>query len=325
MIELNEINDLGHDLQRPECVLCTSNGRVFVTNVKGGITVIEPDGQQSNLIAKNPGFDLAPNSFCLVPDGSVLLANLGAVDGGVHRLNRNGDCKPFVIEADGQVLPPTNYVHRDSLGRVWITVSTRKMPRALGYRKDVKDGFIVLADNRGARVVADGLGYTNECVVHPDSKRLYVNETFGRRLSSFDIGENGDLSNRLTVAEFGHGTFPDGLTFDADGGVWITSIVSNRVIRVSPDGRSQRIVIEDCDAAHVDAVETAFQSDMMTKNHLATSTSKRLGNISSLAFGGARLDKIHLGCLLDDRIYTCPSPVRGHPPSHWHMDGPKLH
>ena len=198
------------------------------------------------------------------------------------------------------------------------------MPRALGYRKDIDDGFIVLADSSGVRIVADGLGYTNECVVHPDGTRLFVNETFGRRLSSFDIAPNGDLSNRATVAQFGHGSFPDGLTFDINGGIWITSIVSNRVIRVAPDGLSRSIEIEDSDPAHIDSVETAFQNGVMTKEHLATCTSKRLKNISSLAFGGARLDRIHLGCLLDDRIYTCPSPVRGYPPSHWEIAGPKL-
>ena len=152
----------------------------------------------------------------------------------------------------------------------------------------------------------------------------FVNETFGRRLSSFDIMENGDLTNRVTVAEFGHGVFPDGLTFDVDGGIWITSIVSNRVIRVAPDGSSQSVEIEDSDPDHVLAVEDAFQADVMTKEHLATISSQRMKNISSLAFGGSRLDRIHLGCLLDDRIYICHSPVQGHPPSHWHFEGPRL-
>ena len=105
MIELKDIKELGHSLHRPECVLCTSNGRVFVTNVKGGVTIIEPDGSQSELIAIDPGFDLAPNSFCLMPDNSILLANLGAVDGGVHRLTADSRCSPFVTEADGEVLP----------------------------------------------------------------------------------------------------------------------------------------------------------------------------------------------------------------------------
>ena len=66
-------------------------------------------------------------------------------------------------------------------------------------------GFIVLLEDGRARIVADELGYTNECLVHPDGKRLFVNETFARRLTSFDIAANGDLSNRQTVAQLGEG------------------------------------------------------------------------------------------------------------------------
>lgn len=38
-------------------------------------------------------------------------------------------------------LPPTNYVHLDAQGRVWITVSTRTTPRSDAYRPDIADGF----------------------------------------------------------------------------------------------------------------------------------------------------------------------------------------
>ena len=36
------------------------------------------------------------------------------------------------------------------------------------YRSQVADGTIVLCDSHGARVVADGLGYTNEALPSPD-------------------------------------------------------------------------------------------------------------------------------------------------------------
>ncbi len=99
------------------------------------------------------------------------------------------------------------------------------------------------------RVVADGLGYTNEALPSPDGKFLYVNETFARCLTRFRIADGGGLYSREVVTRFGAGTYPDGLAFDAEGGVWITSIVSNRVIRVAADG-SQQVIVEDCNAAH---------------------------------------------------------------------------
>jgi len=324
MMNLSDIDTLGRDLRRPECVLCTANGRTYVTNLRGGITIIEPDGSQADVLASNPGIDLAPNGFCLMADGSVLLANLAAHQGGVFRLTENGDLRPFLTEIDGMALPPTNYVHLDEMGRIWITVSTCKVPRALGYRKDVADGFIVLVDQHGARKVADNLAYANECIVHPDGKRLFVNETFGRRLSSYDISKSGMLRNKTTIAEFGPGTYPDGLTFDREGNIWITSVVSNRVIRLSADGDTQTVEIEDNDPDQVNRIEEAFQAGELTRTHLTTNTSKKLKNISSLAFGGRGLSRMYLGCLLGGRIYTCKAPISGHPPPHWNFAGPTI-
>ncbi|MGB0866967.1 MAG: SMP-30/gluconolactonase/LRE family protein, partial [Granulosicoccaceae bacterium] len=236
MIDLNSVSRLGSGLHRPECVLSTQNGRLYTADWRGGVGVMEANGEQWALLPKDASLELKPNGICLMPDGSVLMAHLGSEDGGVYRISEAGDVSAFCLEVEGEALPPSNYVHLDSVGRVWITVSTRQIPRSKGYHPDVADGFVVLVDRRGARIVADTLGYTNECLVDPSGQFLYVNETFGRKLVRYAITEAGELRNKHTVTEFGLGIFPDGMTFDSEGGIWITSIVSNRVIRVAPDG-----------------------------------------------------------------------------------------
>jgi len=321
MIDLAKISRVGSGLNRPECVLSTQNGRLYTADWRGGVAVIEPDGEQWYLLPKDPALQLKPNGICLLPDASMLIAHLGDQDGGVYQLYANGDARPFCLEADGETLPPSNYVHLDAKGRVWITVSTRKLPRSEGYKPNVADGFVVLVDERGARIVADSLGYTNECLVDPSGQYLYVNETFARKLVRFDIQENGDLLNKKTVAEFSKGTFPDGMTFDSSGSIWITSIVSNRVIRISEEGH-QEIFVEDCDLTHLDWVEAAFQDGSMGRPHLDNAQSQKLKNVSSLAFGGADLNTAFLGCLLDDCIYSFKAPVSGYAPAHWHFKGP---
>ncbi len=318
MSELKFLGFVGAGLKRPECVLCTSDGRVHASNWDGGITVVSPDGGQQDLVASHDGVEVKPNGICLQADGSYLLAHLGPEEGGVYRLGPEGDLSSYLLEVEGAALPPTNYVHLDDKGRIWITVSTRQVPRNLGYRGDVADGFIVLVEQGVARVVADDLGYTNECLVHPDGKRLFVNETFARRLSCFDIAVDGSLSNKRTIAEFGAGTFPDGLTFDQEGGIWITSIVSNRVIRISAEGE-QQVMLQDNDPAHLEWVEAAFQDGSMGRPHLDRCQSERLKNVSSLAFGGPDLKHIYLGCLLGDAIAVYESPVPGFAPVHWNF------
>ncbi len=266
-INLQSLDSFGHGLNRPECVLATSNGKLCTADWRGGVCILDADGSQRWIIGKNVEQPLRPNGIALLKDGSFLLAELGDTTGGIYRLQRDGTCNPYVIELDGKPLPPSNYPHIDALGRIWLSVSTRTIPRGDAYRSDKADGFIVLIDHSGPRIVADDLCYVNECVVHPDGKRLFFNETFGRRLSCFDIDVKGDLHNRRVVAEFGHGIYPDGLTFDEEGGIWITSIVSNRVIRVTPDGE-QQIILEDFHQTHLEEAEQAYQNHSMGRPHL---------------------------------------------------------
>lgn len=321
MIDLEDIQFFGSGLNRPECVVCHASGLVFASDWTGGggVSVLRPDGGVTRILAADRQSPLRPNGIALEPGGSFLLGHLGDGEGGVWRLQPDGTTEPILLEVAGGPLPPTNFVHHDGKGRIWVSVSTRRKPRALGYRPDVDDGFIVLVDGAGARIVADGLGYTNECVVDPSGTRLYVNETFARRLVSFVIQPDGGLADRRVVATFGAGTFPDGLTFDADGGVWITSIISNRVIRVDGDG-NHRIHLEDNDPAHLAWVEEAFQAGEMGRPHLDRVSARRLRNVSSLAFGGPDLRSGYLGCLLGDAIACISMPVAGHPPPHWTVD-----
>ncbi|MCG8693288.1 MAG: SMP-30/gluconolactonase/LRE family protein [Minwuiales bacterium] len=317
-VELDRIDFVGAGLTRPECVLATADGSLYCSDWSGagGVMKIAADGSQTLYQARpDDGFQVRPNGIALLGDGSFLLAHLGDT-GGVFRLDRDGTLAPYLLEVDGTALPPTNFVAADRQGRVWVTVSTRLEPRARAYRADVADGFIVLADGDGARIVADGIGYTNECQVHPSGAWLYCNETFARRLSRFPLSEDGSLGRRETVTEFGGGVFPDGMVFDEEGAVWVTAVVANQVIRVAPDG-SQQIVVSDSDPDHVAAAEAAFQAGEMGRPHLDNIASVKLRNISSLAFGGPDRRTCYLGCLLGDRIARFDSPVRGAEPAHW--------
>lgn len=308
----------GHGLVRPECVIALANQRLIVTNFDGGVTVIEPDGEVWHLLAKGD-FQLRPNGIALLEDGSILATHLGATDGGVYRLYPDGTLEPFLLQVAGYALPPTNFVHRDAAGRTWITVSTRQVPRALGYRNSVADGFLVLADERGARIVADGLGFTNECILAPDGAHIHVNETFARRVSTWRIAADGSLSPAGVFTDFEAGEFPDGLALDADGALWIASIVSNRLIRIA--GGRRQVMMDGSDAAHVGAVEEAYRNDAVDTPHLGQSNGG-YGNISSLAFGGPDLKRIYLGNLLNEAVGWFDQEVAGTAPVHWQYAGP---
>jgi sugar lactone lactonase YvrE len=313
VVTVDEVTWIGSGLSRPECVLTTESGDVFAADARGGVAHLRPDGTRALYLG---GGHLHPNGIALLADGSFLLAQLGAEDGGVYRLVRDGRAEPWLMAVEGVPLPPTNFVLPDGHGRTWVTVSTTKRPRALGYRREGGDGFIACVDARGARVAADGLGYTNEVALHPGGAWLYVNETFARRLSRLAIRGDGSLGPRQTVTEFGPGTFPDGLAFDEEGHVWVVSLVSNRVIRVAPDG-AQTLWLEDADAEHLARVEAAYEAGTMGRPHLDEMRSAALRNVSSIAFAGADRRTAVLGCLLGERLATLRLPVAGVAPAHW--------
>ena len=302
----------GRDLHRPECVHCTAQGDVFVSDWRGGVTRIRSDGSQQLFKGDRA---VKTNGFAILPDRSFLLAHLGDDDGGVFRLASDGALSVFLDD-----LPPTNFVHAHG-DTVYVTVSTRLVPRTLARKPGYADGFIVCVDRRGTRVVAEGLGYTNECKVDPTRKWLYVNETFGKRLSRFALRPDGDLGARETVAEFGAGTFPDGLDYDAEGGVWITSVFSNRLIRIAPGGE-QRVLLEDNDSRFVARIEEQFARGELVRDVHPEVPAKLIRNLSSSAFGGEDLRTLYLGCRQDSRIYRMPSPVAGARPPHWDVRFP---
>jgi sugar lactone lactonase YvrE len=320
MLNLADLRLLGRGLVRPECVIAHRSGLLFTADWTdpGGVSIVTPEGRVVHHLAKDPPRHLRPNGIALEPGGSFLLTELGDGTGGVWRLMPDGRALPVLLEVDGRPLPPTNYAHLDAKGRLWVTVSTRHHPRHLAARPDIADGFVILVEGETTRIVADGLGYTNECVVSPDGDWLWVNETFGRRLSRLRIEADG-LGPRETVTTFAPGSFPDGLTFDAAGNAWITALIGNRVIVVTPDGH-QDVVLEDADPAHIAAVEQAWQAGRLDRNLLDVVPKGPLKNISSLAFTGPDRRTLCLGCLLGDSLALIEGPTQGAAPAHWEHD-----
>jgi sugar lactone lactonase YvrE len=317
-INLTETRPFGQDLYRPECVVACRDGSVFVPDWRGGITRIHQNGAQERL--QSAGLEwLRPNSLTLLNDGSIVVAHLDDHAGGVYRLWADGCFEPVLTTLEGRPLPPTNFVLADG-NDLWITVSTRVVPRFLARRPGHLDGYVVLLRQGEARVVADRLGFTNEVRIDPGRRHLYVVETFARRVSRYPL-KVGGLGRREVFVELGEGHYPDGIAFDAEGALWATSIFSNRLLRITPDREVVR-VLEDCDADFVTSVDRDYASGRLAELGHIDMAPRTLGNLSSIAFGGEVLRTLYLGCLLKDEIRVTRSPVAGHPMPHWDVAVP---
>lgn len=320
-ISFEDLRVVARGVKRPECVLALENGELLASHGGGGYSRVLADGGLKHVLPiDGKGAEEArayvPNGIALAPDGRVLLADLGAQKGGVFALSTDGSLECVVESIDGEPLPPSNYVTVDPQGTVWFTVSTRRRPRSEAWTPTVRDGFIAVLDKDGPRIVADGLGYTNEVAFSADGRWVYVNETYAQCVSRFELRPGPTLGPKEVVAQLGGANLPDGLVFDAFGGLWLTCIASNRLILLRPDGELQT-VLEDTDPVHEELVMQGVQTATLAHATMQTAGKSRLGNISSLAFGGKGMRTAYLGCLLDDAIRAFDSPVPGLQVAHW--------
>lgn len=319
-IALSGITAFGHGLHRPECVLPAPNGDVFVPDWRGGVAVVRADGTTRSWLARNLEFELKPNGITFLPDGRFLIANLGD-EGGLWAMDQLGHATPFLTMLGDQPLPPVNFVHIDEEQRIWATVSTRHVPRQGAWREEVKDGFLLLMDRQGARIVADGLHYTNEARVDLAGQHIYVVETFGRRLIRYPIAAGG-LGAAESVVQLGRDDWPDGFAFDCDGGIWITSLVSNRVSRLDTLGRLEIMIAED-NAAFMEEARAAYAQGRMERTHLGPIPGTRFQHLTSIGFGGPDNNRTgYLGSLHSDCVYRFASPVAGMPQAWWNFPLP---
>jgi sugar lactone lactonase YvrE len=97
-------------------------------------------------------------------------------------------------------------------------------------------GFIALITPDGSvRQVADGLAFPNGMVVTPDNSSLIVAESYGKKLTAFDIEADGALSNRRVWADLGEGV-PDGICVDIENAIWYGDVPNKRCTRVREGG-----------------------------------------------------------------------------------------
>jgi sugar lactone lactonase YvrE len=322
------IRFVGQDLQRPECILATPDGMLYSADARGGVMCIAPDGSQSFIGQKadpnatQAGFEdryvntqgALPNGLAFDANGDFLIANFGT--DALERMDRNGETVTLLSELDGQPLGKANFVTRDSRGRLWLTITTRTNPWTDAVRLRSPDGYIVRLDERGPVIVADGLIGTNELRFDAEERYAYVAETIIRRISRFRVMDDGGLGPRETYGPEDLGGTPDGIAFDAFGNLWMTLVMNEKLVALTPDG--EVLVLLDDGAPGSAAYDAASRGEIeMTPAIMAAAKGSIAPWMASLTFGGADLRTVYLGSLQGSRIPFFRSPVAGLPLIHW--------
>jgi sugar lactone lactonase YvrE len=153
------------------------------------------------------------------------------------------------VHADLSSLAPwhLNDMVVDAVGRAYVG----NFGFDLMTLQPIRATAIIRVDPDGsATVAADGLRFPNGTVIFPDGRTLVVAETLAGRLTAFDVGAGGELSNRRVWAQLSEtvetedmgellaagGIAPDGIALDAEGAIWAADALGGRVLRVREGG-----------------------------------------------------------------------------------------
>ena len=191
----------------------------------GQVMTVDINGKAEVIVS----VDQSPSGLGWLPDGRLLVVSM--LDRRLLRLDADG----LVEVADLNLLASfhCNDMVVDQHGRAYIG--------NFGFDLNAQAPFspaevVMVTPDGKARVVADEMAFPNGSVITPDGNTLIVAETFGSRLSAFDIEADGSLSNRRIWAGI-EGAFPDGICLDAEGGIWVASPAGETgVLRVREGG-----------------------------------------------------------------------------------------
>jgi sugar lactone lactonase YvrE len=176
-----------------------------------------------------------PSGLGWLPDGSLLVVSMDD-----QKLLRQ-TATELVIHADLSAFAqhPCNDMVVSAAGNAYVG--------HMGFdlfarpRQVASADLILVRPDGTATVAADGLLFPNGVVLSPDGRTLIVAETFGQRLTAFDVRDDGLLANRRVFAEL-PGRSPDGICLDREGAVWVADAAGKACVRVREGGELTDVI-----------------------------------------------------------------------------------
>ena len=193
---------------------------------------------------------LAGDVMSLRPDGGVDRRHVGTVAAALRPRPGGGAVigveRGFVLEDPDGTLTVLPEVWSDDNVRMndgGCDPDGRFYCGSMAYDKSTGAGSLYRLDlDRSVHTVLDGVTISNGLEWTPDGRRAYYNDTPTHRISVFDYDPVEGLTGRRTLVELSDDENPDGLTVDAEGGVWTALYGGSAVHRYSAEGRLDAVV-----------------------------------------------------------------------------------
>jgi gluconolactonase len=254
-IHIDDLEAIGHGIERPEQVLVARDGAVYASDKASAVARVLAQGGLDRM--GDAGGE--PNGIALSGDGHFLIANFGL--GALQDLDPStGAIRVLVQGKVGDLsLQWINYVLVDSSGALWVSVCSRNPDLRHTIAHGRPDGYIFRMDGPDSlpEVVADEVNFPNCMALDRDEEYLYVVRTLkadvvrfarsgtrlgpeeqfspplgGRRDDEYGEHAAALIADRAVTRRWG---MADGCAFDAAGNLWVTLARANRIVAVTPD------------------------------------------------------------------------------------------
>ena len=202
---------------------CGRDGSIYAVNFteQGTIGRISPSGK-GEVFLKLPA-DSVGNGIRFDRAGNMYIADY--VNHQVFKVDA-GTSKPVVFASNSMMNQPNDLAI--SFGGT-LYASDPNWPAKTGQL------WKITVDGRTTRL-AEKMGTTNGIEVSPDGRTLYVNESAQRKIWSFAIDSDGNLSGKKLFKSFEDHGF-DGMRCDVDGNLYVTRYGKGTVVKLSPSGK----------------------------------------------------------------------------------------
>lgn len=172
-----------------------------------------------------------------LPDGRMLIVSMR--DGLLLRREPDGSLATYA-DLSSLSRHPWNDLVVDGRGNAYVNNIGFDFPGGT-----FAPGLVALVTPDGSiRQVADGLAFPNGMAVTPDNATLIVAESYGDRLTAFDIAADGSLSRQRVWASVA-GYHPDGICLDTEGAIWFADVGSKQCVRVREGGEVLQTITLD--------------------------------------------------------------------------------
>ena len=142
-------------------------------------------------------------------------------------------CNDMVVDAAGGAYVGNFGFNLDE------AIAERGVPDVLASHPTAKLAYV--APDGTTRIAAEDMHFPNGPVITPDGKTLILGETLAACLTAFDIGPNGDLSNRRVWAPLSP-SVPDGICLDAEGAIWVANPIAPECRRIAQGGEVLEVI-----------------------------------------------------------------------------------